>query len=297
MRLPLIFLAVLFAAGPLLAGEAPVETPAAPPGKWTFSTEATAGYSFATGGRTDGKHVNEQRSHADFVLTSQYNEGVPIRFGVSWDRFSFSSTAGTRLPKTLQAVNLIAGFDGQIGESIFFRVEAQPGWYSGSSRVLGDAFNVPIVIGASYLVSKDLQIALGVSIDPQRQTTVLPGGGIRWQINDKWLANFMLPKPRLEYKVSDDLTFFVGGDLYETTFRVDDEFGRRTHGHKLDGAWLDYFEARVGAGANVKATEVLDIDFELGYLVYREADFQRRDVTVHSESGGLYGGVSLRAKF
>jgi hypothetical protein len=296
MRLTLIFPALL-AAGSMLAGEAPVETPAAPAAKWTFSTESNAGYSYVTGGRTDGQHVDEQRSHADFVLTSQYNDGVPIRFGLSWDRFSFSSTAGTRLPNTLQALNFIAGFDGQIGESIFFRVEAQPGWYSGSSRVLGDAFNVPIVLGASYLVSKDLQLALGVSIDPQRQTIVLPGGGIRWQINDKWLANLMLPKPRLEYKVSDDLTLFVGGDLYETTFRVDEDFGRRTHGHKLDGAWLDYFEARVGGGANLKASEQIDIDFELGYMAYREADFQRRDVTVHSESGGLYGGVSLRAKF
>src|SRR3954463_672727 len=112
MRLTLLFPALL-AAGSLLAGEAPVETPAAAPGKWTFSTETNAGYSYVTGGRTDGKRGDEQRSHADFVLTSQYNEGIPIRFGLSWDRFSFSSTAGTRLPNTLQAVNLIAGFDGQ----------------------------------------------------------------------------------------------------------------------------------------------------------------------------------------
>lgn len=296
MRLSLISFLVL-AARPLLAGETPVETPAAASSKWTVSSEANAGYSYVTGGRTDGKSVDEQRSHADFVLTSQYNEGVPLRFGLSWDRFSFSSTAGTRLPNTLQALNFIAGFDGQIGQSVFFRLEAQPGWYSGSSRVLGDSFNVPIVIGASYLVSKDLQLALGVSIDPQRETVVLPGGGIRWQINDKWLADLMLPKPRLEYKVSDDLTLFVGGELYETSFRLDEDFGQRTHGHHLNGAWLDYFEARVGGGANLKASEKVDIDFELGYMAYREADFQRRDETVHSDSGGLYGGVSLRAKF
>ena len=82
MRLPLIIPALL-AAGSLLAGETPVETPAATPGKWSFSTEANAGYWYTTGGHTDGKRVDEQRSHADFVLTSQYNAGIPIRFGGS----------------------------------------------------------------------------------------------------------------------------------------------------------------------------------------------------------------------
>ena len=73
----------------------PKEAPESP---WTYSRETTAGYSYVTGGRTDQRRVDEQDSHGDFVLTSQYRQGPPIRLGVSWQRFSFSATKGTRLP-------------------------------------------------------------------------------------------------------------------------------------------------------------------------------------------------------
>lgn len=300
MRTPISLIALL-AAGPLLAGEtSSVETPAVEtpaPSNWSFSAEATAGYSYVTGGRTDGKRVDEQSSEGEFVLTSQYNQGAPIRLGLSWGRFSFSATDGTRLPNTLQSVAIVAGVDAQVGESIFLRLEAQPGWYSGSSRILGDSFNVPIVFGGSYLVSKDLQLMLGIEIDPQRNPMVLPGGGIRWQVSDALLLNLVLPKPRVEYKLNSDLTVFVGGDLFETSYRVDGDMGNRVGMKKLNSAWLDYFEVRVGAGATYKANEQLDLDFELGYMAYRAADYDRPDVLVHSDSGGLYGGVTLRAKF
>jgi hypothetical protein len=297
MRTPISLFALL-AAVPVFAGEPPaptVETPA--PSNWTFSAEATTGYSYVTGGRTDGKRIDEQASEGEFVLTSQYNQGAPIRLGLSWQRFSFSATEGTRLPNTLQSVAVVAGIDAQVGESIFLRLEAQPGWYSGSNRIVADSFNIPIVFGGSYLISKDLQIMLGIEIDPQRNPVVLPGGGFRWQATDSLLFDLVLPKPRVEYKMNNDLTLFVGGDLFEASYRVDSDLGNRVGTPKLNHAWLDYFEVRVGAGATYKATEDIDLDFELGYMAYRAADYDRPDILVHSDTGGLYGGVTLHAKF
>jgi opacity protein-like surface antigen len=298
MRTTLLLLSALILAGSAVAGETTqIETATPEPGKWSFSSELETGYSYVGTSRTDKKNIDEQSGSAQFVLTSQYREGPPLRFGVAWQRFSFGGTEGTRLPNTLQSVSIIAGVDLQIFESIFLRLEAQPGWYSGSSRMLGRAFNVPVVLGGSYLVNKDLQFVLGVSFDVQRETYLLAGGGIRWQINDQLLANFILPKPRLEYKVSNQMTVYVGGDLFETSYRVDGDMGRRVNHPELNNAWLDYFEVRVGGGATLKPTEKIELDFELGYMAYREAAYQRTDITVHSDSGGLYGGVSLRAKF
>jgi hypothetical protein len=286
-----------FAGSPIVSDSSKDKVIPAEEARWKISSEFESGYSYASGVDTDRRDVDEQRGYASLVFTARHGEGIPIRFGLGWNRFSFSSTEGTRLPNTLQSYSAIAGIDGQIGDNIFFRLEAQPGWYNGSSRFLDRAFNVPVVLGLSYLVNKDLQFIVGFSFDVQRETPVYIGGGIRWQINDQLLANFVLPRPRLEYKVSDALTLYAGGEVFQTMYRVDGDFGNRVNHRELNNAWLNYIEIRFGGGATIIASDNINFDVEVGYLAYREAAFERADITAHSDSGGMYGGVALRAKF
>ncbi len=299
MPSPRLLLASLFAAGTAFAGDYSkgIETPIIEESKWEVSSALDASHAYVGSARQDGQNVTEQSSNAQFVITTRYNQGIPVRLGVNWQRFSFGSTAGTRLPNTLQSINFVAGVDAQIFENIFLRLEAHPGWYSGSSDLLSRSFNVPVVFGGSYLVNKDLQFVLGVYFDAQLENYFLVGGGIRWQINDQWLANLVLPKPRLEFKASDQLTLYVGADLFEGTFRVDGGHGDRVGHRELNSAWVDYLEIRFGTGVTFKPTEKIAVDFEVGYMAYREAAFERADITSHTDGGGLYGGVAMRAKF
>jgi len=266
-------------------------------GSWHFSSDLQLDYSYAGGGRTDGKSVSAQDAHAQYVLTSQYKEGAPLRFGFDWQHFSFGSTAGTQIPNTLHSEAIIAGVDLEVFNSIFIRIEAQPGFYSASSDFSGRSFNVPVIVGGSYVYSKDLQLILGVSIDPARDIPVLPGGGIRWQVSDHWLLDAVLPKPRLEYEYSKQVTLYGGADVLDNSFRTDHRFGTATGNKDLNSAWLDYTEVRVGTGATVKVNDKVNLDLEVGYTVYRDFDYHRAGVDLHSNEGGVYGGVSLSAKF
>ncbi len=283
-----------------VAGDAksapPLEpTPAA--SSWVFSHDVTFDTAVIGGGRTDGANLFEQSNDFQYVLTSQYKDGPPLRLGVEWVRDSFSRTAGTRVPNTLQSISVIAGVDLEVFNSVFIRLEAQPGFYSASSNLRGNTIDVPVTVGGSYVYSKDVQLVLGVEIDPQRKYPVLPGGGIRWQINDKWLLDAVLPKPRLEYQLTHEVSVYGGANLVENSYRTDSQFGNRVGNSRLNGAWLDYEEVRVGGGATVKLSEKVDLSFEIGYLAYREFQFHRADFEVHETTGGIYGGMSLGAKF
>jgi hypothetical protein len=119
--------------------------PAAEPSPWVFSTEVNSSYSVVAPTEIDSHQVSEQAAETEIVVTSQYKEAFPLRFGADWERFSFSNNAGSRVPNTLQAESMVVGLDFQVGSSIFGRLEAQPGLYSGSARVTPGCFDVPVI--------------------------------------------------------------------------------------------------------------------------------------------------------
>ena len=102
----------------------------------------------------------------------------------------------------------------EIFDSLLFRIEAQPGFYGTSFDNLdGDSFNVPFVIGGTYIYSPDLQFVFGVGVNLQGRFPVIPGGGVRWKFSPNWVLDATLPTPRLEYEASRNLKLFVGADL------------------------------------------------------------------------------------
>jgi hypothetical protein len=196
----------------------------------------------------------------------------------------------------LQAVSLVLGLDTQLSDSILLRFQAQPGFYGTDHFESGDV-NIPFVIGGTYIYSPDLQFVLGIGVDIERRYPVLPGGGIRWKIARQWVLDAVLPSPRLEFQLNKDLTFYAGGTLKETNFRVDDRFGTTRRIPRLNQAVLTYSEVRVGAGADWKVSPVMTLSAEAGYQPYRDFDFYRADVRYHQEGGAPYGTVSVRGEF
>ena len=247
--------------------------------------------------RKRAEDFDEIDSNIRLVLTPRTKFGV-LRLGAEWERFSFGFSQQTALPNTLQSFRAVMGLDMQFSDSIIVRAEAQPGLYnSGLGHLDWDDFNLPFIIGGTYIYSPSLQFVLGVSVDVERKYPVLPAAGIRWKLGPQWLLDAVMPTPRLQYEMSRYVSLYAGATVKETTYRVDDNFGT-SHGiPRLDNAILTYSEIRTGTGFDWKISPVVTFTGEVGYQPYREFDFYRADVTYHHDGGAPYGTISLHSTF
>lgn len=257
------------------------------------------------------RDFDEEYGYARFLYTPRTKVGY-LRLGVTYERYEFGlpdlalikgNAAGEfvvgrpQLPETLQSISGVIGLDTKFSDSLLFRIEAQPGLYGGGDELDGDTFNIPIVLGGSYIVNPDLQFIFGVSINYERKYPVFPGGGVRWRFASQWVLNAALPTPRLEFEATRNLTVYGGADLKGSVFRMDDNFGEARGDERLNHALLTYTEVRTGAGVDWKMTPGLRLSLEGGYLPYREFDYHRADIRYKHDSGAPYGSVALRATF
>jgi hypothetical protein len=242
------------------------------------------------------RDFDENDSILELVFTPRIKLGV-LRLGAEWERFSFGVPDGAPLPDTLQSVNLVIGLDTQFSDSILIRVEAHPGVYNSGLDDLSNDFNLPFVIGGTYIYSPDLQIVLGVGVDVERKYPVIPVAGVRWKMARQWVLDAVLPTPRLDFEINRDVTLYAGANVKQTNFRVDDNFGDAHGIPKLNHAILSYSEVRTGAGFDWKVSPIVTFTGEVGYQPYRNFDFYRADVRYHQESGAPYGMLSLHGAF
>ena len=293
----------LFAGDGKQISSSPTE-PVAEEIPYRFSAEFTVEEAYLGGaevqrGNRRVEGFDEQYSNVVFVYTPRIKFGI-LRLGAEWERYSLGfPNGGEQLPNTMQAVNSIVGLDTKFSDSFLVRFEAQPGFYGTSFEHLdGDSFNIPFIVGGTYIYTPELQFVFGVGVNIQSRFPVLPGGGLRWKFAPSWVLNAALPTPRLEYQLNRDFTLFAGADIKANTFRVDDRFGD-SHGAdtSLNNAWLSYEEIRVGGGAQWKINSSLSLSLEGGYVPYRQFDFHRTEVRYHYESGAPYGALVFRGSF
>src|SRR5438046_6563524 len=276
------------------------------------NTSATSTFSFsgefaveetyvANGDVQRGPHALRDFYESDtllrFVLTPRFKLGV-LRLGAEWERFSFGFSDGAPLPNTLQSFSTIIGLDTQWSDSILVRAEIQPGLYnSGLGHLFWDDFNIPFVIGCTYIYSPNLQLILGVSVDVERKYPVIPAAGVRWKIGPHWLLDAVLPTPRLQYELTRDVSLYAGATVRDATFRVEDAFGV-THGiPRLNHAVITYSEIRTGSGFDWRISPMVTITGEVGYQPYRNFDFYRAEVRYHQDGGAPYGTITLHVAF
>jgi hypothetical protein len=266
-----------------------------------ISHDVETSYNASAGARTNlgNSHngdISEQNTHFQYVLSYAVPDRPIVRAGVAYDRFDFGLPGPAQVPNTLQALTLVLGLDLKISD-VLVRIETQPGFYGNFGDIGSRDFNAPVVIGLSWLVNKDLQWIGGISIDANREYPVLGAIGVRWKLADRWVLNAVPPSPRLEFKVTDDLTLFGGGHILESTFRVDGEFGSSHGNRKFNHAVVDLTEIRAGAGLEWKISRFATLDMELGYMAYRDFDFHRADEDFETKSGSLYGQVGVNWRF
>ena len=273
----------------------------------TISTSISAEYVVESAYIGDGEvtrgkgpetgNFSEAHNLVRFVFTPDVKLGI-LRLGAEWERYEFDFDFPRRnapLPERLHSVAGIIGLDTQISDSILMRIEAQPGVYSTVLEEGEGSFSVPVIIGGTYIYSSSLQLVLGVSIDYERESPALPGGGVRWKIGPQWVLNAVLPTPRLEYSPSNNVTIYGGANLKQKTYRVQEDlfYNRENWNHAL----VTYTEVRIGGGVDWDISSFLTLTVEGGYQPFRTFDFHRLDVRYKQDEGAPYAMISLHGAF
>ena len=239
---------------------------------------------------------DELNALARFVILPRTPIGL-LRIGAEYEIFDFGFGDGLQVPDRLQSIAAIIGLDTKFSDNFLVRFEAKPGVYYTDHADSKD-WNIPFILGGTYLYSSDFQWIFGVSVDLGRQYPVLPGGGFRWRFAPQWVLNAAAPTPRLEYELTRNFMIFAGADLRGKAVRVDENFvGDLPRPEKLNNAVLSYLEIRTGLGVQWKIGDTCKLTVDGGYLPYREFDYHRADVRYKADGGSIYGGVTFGAKF
>ncbi len=232
--------------------------------------------------------VSDSNAHFNYVASPQIKDGVLLRVGVDAERFSFSVFPNSPLPNTLQSVNAVIGADITLGDKTIMRAEIHPGIYSDFVSVGANDFDCPFQLGGTYLYSKDFQLIFGLQVDLKSDFPIIGVPGFRWQFADKWVLSAIPPKPQLQYELNNSTTLYIGADILDGTYHVNNSFGSN-HGHgpnttnsQFNNNIVDFTEIRIGAGCTYKFTPNLTLDVSAGYMPYRDWAFHQDKIDFDS---------------
>ena len=269
-----------------------------------FTTEGGwSGRAQVKQGNADLGTVSNANAHFDYVASPQIQDGILLRLGVDAERDSFSLFPGAPLPNTLQSVNLVIGTDITLGDKTIIRAEIHPGIYSDFVDVGGNDFDCPFQLGGTYLYSKDFQLIFGIQLDLKSDYPLIGLPGFRWQFADKWVISAIPPRPQLQYELNNATTLYIGADILDGTYHVNNSFGDN-HGHgpsttnaQFNNNIVDFTEVRVGVGATWKFTPNLSLDVSAGYMPYRDWAFHQDKIGYDYHETSFHNSIGNGAPY
>lgn len=165
---------------------------------------------------------------------------------------------------------------------------------TGTLRIDGKTFNVPLLLGASYAKSRDLTWLFGARVNAYSEHAVLPFVGVRWQFAPDWSLGLAFPRSGVQWRVSPDLTLDAGIGFQGGTYRITDNIGTPAGAvGQLANTFVDYREIRVGFGAEFALNRRLSFRIDAGAFTDRRFDYFDRDYTLDGD-GGVFAAVALR---
>ena len=213
--------------------------------------------------------VSEQSGEIAVLASRRIDEGLVGIVGGDWQTFAYNFTADNTptfpLPDNLQSLALILGVDMELSEDWYMRIQVEPGVYGAWQQLGWNQVNIPGVAAFTNIVD-----------------AVIPIPGFRWQFAKDWLLNGSAPKPTIDWKATDDLTVYMGGDILNLNGRLPENQTGTVNNKNVDGALVNYFEARVGAGVSWAVTPEISLQFEGGAMVWRTFDLPRLNCSVGS---------------
>jgi len=219
-----------------------------------------------------------------------------VQGGFEYQHMGFGVPNTAFVPDRLDILTGIVAIDFRWSEKDLLHVEGRPGLYTDFRGSGSDAFNSPLDIGYTRVVSQNFQWVAGFSLNTWRASRFLGAAGFRWQINDRWKVKAYLPTPDIEYTARPDLTLTFGGDVRGDTYRVGPHFGDSRGAPALNNALVDYQEIRVGPGLSWNIKPTIELNVMAGYMVGRQYDFHN-DGPKFNGSGAPFINIGVHALF
>jgi hypothetical protein len=280
-------------AAPLLQAAMP-GTPAA---KSQYTTEFSHSFDAPLArGDLDLGDLNTTTVRLGYLHTQPLAEAWDARVGLEWQRFDFGTPAMTPIPDSVQAVALRLGLNWRFAPAWTAMVEIAPGLYTDFEDIGGSDANVPGGILFTWEQNPALTWMFGLRYDPYSEIPVIPGVGLRWRIDEQWTLSLVMPRPRIEYALTPEVTLFAGGDYRGGGFRVAEDFGRRAGDPRLDDEILSYRELRAGAGLRVGLAERIHAVIEGGWVIDRRFVYDDPKLQLNGE-GTPYVQVGISGSY
>ena len=227
------------------------------------------------------------------LQTTDPSNGWFLHLGTRYERFAFGHSGGLPLPNSLQEVSgqiaLEYFHDGDLGVLI----QTRPGFYFENNAGSG-AFDAPITAGVAIPVVPDCFYALvGFNASFIRSVPIIPALGFFWRVNPQWTVLASAPEPRITFQPTQNLAFWLGGQILGGGYQVDQNPGRPSG---LSGTVVTYSEYRAGSGIRWTA-DSLSAEIGGGYSFFRQFDYARENVAYRTEDGAAYLQAELRLQF
>ena len=232
------------------------------------------------GGVSFGKQDSFQ-SKFEYYHRFLIKDPIYLRLGLEYNRFDFGHTIAP-VPVHLQSMAAVIGIDYMHGTDLGAFIWVKPGFYT-EEHIGMPSFDAPITLGRAFTLQPDrLYVFVGLNVDFLRgDYPVLPLAGVVWRPNEQWEVNALVPEPRVTYRPSEQFEVWVGGELAGGSYRTDRD--STILPRKLDGAQVDYFEYRAGAGFVYSPMRNFSIDLGGGYAIQRQFAFTRADYYFRSD--------------
>ena len=219
-----------------------------------------------------------------------------VQGGFEYQHMGYGVPNDVLVPDRLDMLAGIIGIDFRWSKKDLLHIEGRPGLYTDFRGSGSNAFNCPLDVGYTRVVSNTFQWVAGFSLNTWRASRLLGAAGFRWQVNDRWKLKFYLPAPDIEYSARPDLTLTFGADVRGETYRVGPHFGDTRGAPALNSALVDYQELRVGPGFSWNVKPFIEINCMAGYMVGRQYDFYNNGPKLNG-SGAPFVSLGVHALF
>lgn len=248
-------------------------------------------------GSTDAGKISIFTLSTSLQHTFQVLPDTGLIVGGTYRQFWFPSEGGSDvIPNNAGSFAATFGVRQNFLEKWTFLALGNVGIYSSEWNSSGeDSWNFDAQATIGYAFSENLSAFVGVAVFPQFQIPVLPAVGLRWQINEQWNLNLVMPKPTVEYEFAEGWKLYVFGQLAGGRFRTASDFGApmRTN---LGNRWMSYLDIRTGGGIAWSPVPAVTLRAETGASVYREFEFDGAGFSVHA-GPALMASTSVSVRF
>lgn len=204
------------------------------------------------------------------------------RFGAGWNRLTLDADQPEVLPSKLQSAYAVLGGDWRFSRRWDLRFETRPGLYGDLSDVHSQTVNSPVVVGFSYFASPKWLVLGGFLANPNGDMPFFPFAGFRYQASKALAVEFLAPRPRVVYDLTDRLSIYGGFEFRGGSYRMARDYGTRVGDPRLNNELLSFREYRAAAGAEYDLTRILALDLSAGYVLERRLHYRDANVNQYA---------------